>query len=62
MISLEQLIGRVWELQGKYDDLQHKYQLLIHQYEQLKEAYENCSRHRDMQQVEKDSPNGDKGH
>lgn len=46
MISVEQLISRVWELEGKYNDLQDKYQLLIHQYEELKAKYEQASRDR----------------
>ena len=46
MISVEQLISRVWDLESKYNDLQDKYQLLIHQYEELKAKYEQASRDR----------------
>jgi hypothetical protein len=46
MMDVEQLIGRLLDLEDKYYDLQSKYQTLIHQYEELKEKHENCSRHR----------------
>jgi hypothetical protein len=46
MISVEQLISRVWELESKYNDLQDKYHLLIHQYEELKAKYEQANRDR----------------
>jgi hypothetical protein len=46
MMNLEQLINRVWDLEGKYRDLQDKYQLLIHQYEELKVKYEQANRDR----------------
>lgn len=36
MPTLDQLIGRLMNLENKYYELQSKYQTLIHQYEELK--------------------------
>lgn len=60
MISVDQLIGRVWELESKYKDLQDKYQLLIHQYEELKDKYEQADRvgHRNETGSSDDSSSG----
>ncbi len=53
MIDVETLIGRVWELEGKYDQLLRNHQSLIHEFEILKEKYE------DLQQMQsRTEPNG----
>ncbi len=44
MIDVETLIGRVWELEGKYDQLLRNHQSLIHEFEILKEKYENLQK------------------
>ena len=46
MMTIDQLVGRLMNLESKYYELQSKYQTLIHQYEQLKTDHENCPRHR----------------
>jgi len=63
MIDIETLVGRVWELEGKYDELLRNHQSLIHEYEKLKEKYEAVSAgHRNGQQALYDSPSGDAGY
>lgn len=63
MIDVETLIGRVWELEGKYDQLLRNHQSLIHEFEILKEKYEAVSAgHRNGQQAQYNTPSGDAGH
>lgn len=47
MMSLDQIVGRLMDLEDKYYELQSRYHDLINSYEKLKEEHENCSRHRD---------------
>ena len=48
MMTLDQLVGRLMELETKFYELQDRYQTLINDYEQLKEKYEKDSLgHRD---------------
>ena len=41
MMTIDQLVGRLMDLEGKYYELQSKYQTLIHQYEELKATHDN---------------------
>lgn len=49
MMTIDQVVGRLLDLEGRYYELQSKYQTLIHQYEELKASHENCAGHRDEQ-------------
>lgn len=40
MMTLDQLVGRLMDLETKFYELQDRYQTLINDYEQLKEKYE----------------------
>jgi hypothetical protein len=48
MITLDQLVGRLMDLETRFYELQDRYQTLINDYEQLKEAHEDSLRHRDQ--------------
>jgi predicted nuclease with TOPRIM domain len=49
MLDIENLVARVWELEGKYDELLRNHQSLIHEYEELKAKYEKaCVGHRNV--------------
>lgn len=39
MITLDQLVGRLMELETRFYELQDRYQTLINDYEQLKEVH-----------------------
>ena len=56
MITLDQLVGMLMELEANYYDLQSKYQTLIHQYEELKEKHESSIGHRIESSSQQDSP------
>jgi len=43
MMTLDQLVGRMMDLESKYYELQSKYQTLIHQYEELKASHEDST-------------------
>ena len=47
MLTIDQVVGRLLDLEGRYYELQSKYQTLIHQYEELKASHENSVGHRD---------------
>ena len=55
MMTIDQLIGRLMNLENKYYELQSKYQTLIHQYEELKQDHENCPGHRNESSSRQDS-------
>jgi hypothetical protein len=48
MMTLDQLVGRLMDLETRFYELQDRYQTLINDYEQLKEAHEDSLRHRDQ--------------
>jgi hypothetical protein len=60
--TLDNIAGRLLELEESYFDLQDKYQLLIHQYEQLKEEHEkHCAGHRNKPSPQQDMGSSDQG-
>ena len=42
-MSLDEVVGRMVELENKYDELLRLHQSLIHEYEELKKKYEKAS-------------------
>jgi len=62
IISLEQLIGRVMELEDKYYELQSRYHELINLHEKLKEEHENCTGHRNQSSSRQDLDVRDEEH
>ena len=62
MMTIDQVVGRLLDLEGRYYELQSKYQTLIHQYEELKEKHESCIGHRDQSCPQQDSPASNEEH
>lgn len=54
MVDLDQIVGRLIQLEDRYYELQSKYHELIHSYETLKAEHENCTGHRNEPKTRQD--------
>lgn len=62
MMSLDQIVGRLMDLEDKYYELQSRYHDLINSYEKLKEEHENCTGHRNQPSAQQDLDVRNEGH
>lgn len=61
-MSLDQIVGRLMDLEDKYYELQSRYHDLINSYEKLKEEHENCTGHRIKPSAQQDLDVRNEGH